>query len=226
MDFSIKPAVQMAEPGISPKFAGYEARPVTKEANWINLVLYFVAGASLIISAFTVGWYFVLAGSIQSKKDKLAAYEQQLSQLPVSAIADLSTKLRLANNVSKNYPYVSALFSVLEDSVENGIVYDSFDLRTDQGGYVLNLSGIAPDYKTVAQQYDILKSSKYADYLGKISVESLKPNLRGEIEFTFKIGTNIFNKDPETVLGINKNDSQVEVISDVPIITEAATSTP
>ncbi len=146
-----------------------------------------IAGLSVVLTAALFGWQYYLTKQIETKKQQLVAYGTHVSELPLQEIRTISTKLKLANTIAKQYPFVTNTFSILEDSIENQVTYIGFDLKTNQEGeYEMNISAIAPDYKTVARQMDILRTDTYKRYLKHLDLLELAPDAKGGVGFRIK----------------------------------------
>lgn len=177
------------------------ARASEEGKSFFQMLLFFVFGASVLLALGLVGYKYYLSSQIEAKKATLASYESRLATLPLEEMRKLSNKIKLINQLVKEHPSVNVAFRIIEDSVENHVTYNRFELRYDTTAkaYSLQLAGVAPDYRGVAQQVDTLKRKPYTTYIPSVIVEGLTPDDLGRINFTMKLPISIMGLLPEGV---------------------------
>ncbi len=220
MPFSFKPEISPADTGAQggaavsaapqASFGGAStssmmARETEHGTSAFHALLFFVFGATVFISAALFAYMYYLSSQVEGKKATLASYEAQLATLPLEDMRKLSNRIKIINTLVREHPSANVAFRIIEDSVENQVVYKRFELRyNDQAkSYALQLGGVAPDYKSVAQQVDTLKRKPYTTYIPSVSVEGLQPDDLGRIGFTLKMPITIAGLLPE---GLNLSD--------------------
>jgi hypothetical protein len=191
-----------------------------------QVILIGIFGAAILLAVGMFGYKYYLSTQIESKKATLASYESRLGTLPLEDMRKLSNRIKAINQLVKEHPSVNVAFRIVEDSIENNTIYERFDLRYSAitKSYALQLGGIAPDYKGVVQQIDTLKRKPYTTYVQNVSVEGLRPDEMGRVDFTLKMGISILGLLPE---GLNLSEGAAErVASSTPIeMTEAESAT-
>lgn len=213
MSFSFKPDIvdQGASAPAQPQApqasfgAASTATMMTREVehgkSFFQVVLSFIFGVALFIAAAMYAYTFYLSSEVETKKATLASYESRLATLPLEDMRKLSNRIKIINQLIKEHPSVNVAFKIVEDSVENQVTYKQFELRyNDQTkAYALQLRGVAPDYKGLAQQVDTLKRKPYTTYIPSVTVDSLQPDEVGKISFTLKMPITIAGLLPETI---------------------------
>lgn len=166
-----------------------------------HMLLFFAFGAAVFVSAGLFAYMYYLSSQVEGKKATLASYEAQLATLPLEDMRKLSNRIKIINNLVQEHPSANVAFRIVEDSVENQVVYKRFELRyNDQAkSYALQLGGVAPDYRSVAQQVDTFKRKPYTTYIPTVSVEGLQPDDTGKIGFTLKMPIIITGLLPESI---------------------------
>lgn len=240
MPFSFKPEISQATPsGDAPlpvptpvaSFGGTAvsnlmAREGEHGKSLVQLVLMAVFGAAVLIAVGLFGYQYYLSSQIDAKKALLADYESRLATLPLEDMRKLSNRIKIINQLVKEHPSANVAFRIVEDSIENQVTYERFELRynTQTKGYALQLGGVAPNYKSIAQQVDTLKRKPYTTYIQDIVVEGLQPNETGNIGFTLKMPILIAGLLPE---GINLSDgAAARVASTSPIMGTGSSTMP
>lgn len=240
MPFSFKPEISQTKPnGDAPlpvptpvaSFGGTAvsslmAREGEHGKSLVQFVLMAVFGAAVLIAVGLFGYQYYLSSQIDAKKALLADYESRLATLPLEDMRKLSNRIKIINQLVKEHPSANVAFRIVEDSIENQVTYERFELRynTQTKGYALQLGGIAPNYKSIAQQVDTLKRKPYTTYIQDIGIEGLQPNETGNIGFTLKMPIMIAGLLPE---GINLSDgAAARVASTSPIMGTSSTTMP
>lgn len=171
-----------------------------------NSIIDFISKAILVVAAIIaagmLGYYFYIHSSVESKKAKILEYETKLGAFPLEEMRHFSNRLKFVNQLIKEHPSVNAAFRLLEESVEDSITYSSFEFGYDEGGKVptVSIDGIAPDYKALAQQIDILKVKPYTSYISNVALQNLEPNDKGTILFRLAMAVDVKGVLPEELI--------------------------
>ncbi len=179
----------------------YATRKVAQGKSIVELVLIVVFGVAALIAVGLVGYKYFLSSQIESKKASLASFESQLATFPLEEMRKLSNRIKIINQLVKEHPSANVAFRIVEDSVENHITYKRFDLRYGDSmkSYQLQLDGVAPDYKGIAQQVDTFKRKPYTTYIQNVGIDGLQPDPSGKITFGLRAGIGIMGLLPEDV---------------------------
>lgn len=202
MDFSFhasQPSKALGANNLSATPAAF-SRSVVGGPGFFTKVLGGIATVSVLATLGLFGWQYYLEKTITQKKQALAAYGNTVSDLPLQDIKALSSKLKMVNTLVKEYPYVTNVFPIIEESIENRVTYNSLDLQLFQGGYVLNIDAEAPDYKTIARQLDVLRSDVYKRYFPKLTLDTLSPGDKGRVGFSITTPVNIEGVTPDELI--------------------------
>lgn len=206
----------------SSRFAG-EGRGI------VQITLFFVFGVSVLITAGLFGYSYYLSSQIGVKKAALDTYEKQFGALQLQDMQALSSRMKMISTLVKEHPSVRVAFRLLEDSVENPVIYKNFDLRFSESSrsYELSLGANAPDYHSVVNQMDTFKRKPFSDYAKSVVISGLKPDTSGKVTFSLKMPINITGILPE---GMTSKDTPVIIPSVIvststPISTKVSTST-
>lgn len=175
-------------------------RAKTQGKTFFEIVLYTVFAFLILILAGLYGYKLYLSSQVDAKKAVLASYDAQLEGMPLEEMRKLSSRLKVISQLVKEHPSVNVAFLIIEASVENMITFSKFDLHYSEGSktYQLGLTGLAPDYRSIALQMDTYKRKPYSTYLSKILVEGLHPDPTGQIAFSFTMPVSIAGVIPET----------------------------
>jgi hypothetical protein len=155
----------------------------------VQLILIAAFGISVLIALGLFIYSYYLSSQIESKKATLSSSEQRLGNIPLKDMRALSNRIKVVNQLVNEHPSVNTAFRIVEDSVENSVTYNRFDLHYSAAAksYALIIGGLAPSYKAVAQQIDTLARDPYKAYVGTVTVEGLQPDPNGKIGFSLSM---------------------------------------
>ena len=127
-----------------------------------------------------------------------------------------SARANLARELLNSHVVVSPMFEFLSKNTVGTILYDKFSFENGEKGAVVDLSGEAPNYASLAYQADVFKNQ--TKVLSSFTVNEVTLTEFGTVNFSF---TMIFNPD---FLSYLKNSVSIDygVVSKV----EAPISTP
>ncbi len=165
----------------------------------VQTVLMAVFGFSILVTIVLFGYNFYLNSQIDNKKAELDNYEKQFGSLQLQDMQALSSRMKMVSTLVKEHPSVRVAFRLLEDSVENPVIYKSFDLHFSESShaYELSLAANAPDYHSVVNQMDTFKRKPFSDYVKNVVISGLKPDTSGKVTFNLKMPITITGVLPE-----------------------------
>jgi hypothetical protein len=208
------------------------SRAVDGGKSMFQLALMALAGLSVLASVGLAGYLYYLSSQVDAKKAQLASYETQLGALPLEDMRKLSGRIKLIDQLVKQHPSANVAFRIIEDSVENQVTYTKFDLGYSDSlkSYNLSVTGLAPSYKSVAQQIDTFGRKPYSTYISNVAVDGLAPDTSGQISFSARMPISIIGLLPED---LNLSDgaaalaaSSTQASSQEATTTAAATGSP
>lgn len=193
------PAPTLAPMG-EPARGSYNNTPDTKSLLTRALTTIFGILLLITVGLFIYQWY--LQAQIEGKKQALATFESQLASVPLQDIRKLSARLKAANQLIKDHPFANVMFKVIEDSVENNIIFSKFTIQNDLTAlaYIGTLEGVAPDYRSIVQQIETFKREPYTKYMSQVQVKNLRPDASGKVSFSITFNAAIRGVLPEEVI--------------------------
>jgi len=142
---------------------------------------------------------------LTTQKDTLstsiAKVRGNFNESTISELELFSKRYSSANIVLKNHIVLSPLFSLIADLTIPSIQYTKFDHQSTDTGFVVKMSGIARDYKSVAIQADIFNSDK-GRYFKNVIFSDLTKDRTNYVLFNVE-----FTVDPE-LLSYSKDNAQ------------------
>lgn len=162
--------------------------------NVLQIFLIGIAGVMCLVAIGIFVWSKSLSSSIASDKAQLEKTQDELSNTQMNGNRSFTSKLHAVKILIDTHPFITNIFEVLQNSTESGVYYNKFDTHKDSSSdnYILEVSGVSPNYTTLIQQIDVLKKDKtFLSYFPNTEIGDFKPNDKGSINFTIKIKSQI-----------------------------------
>ncbi len=197
----------------------------------LQIGLFAIFGFAMLVTIILFGYNYYLTSQIENKKVQLAAYDKEFSTLSLGDMQALSSRIKVIGNLVREHPSVRVAFRILEESVENPVIYKSFDLHFSDTlrSYELVLAASAPDYHSVVDQMDTFKRKPFVGYIRSITLSGLRPDTSGKVNFNLKMPIAITGMLPEglTFQDVPENipNSTVSTSSQATSTSSQATST-
>lgn len=208
----------------SDKTMSLSARFSTEGRGILEIILFAVLAFAIFVTVVLFGYSFYLKGQIESKKQKISALEQESKTLPLADMQALSNRMRVVSTLVREHPSVRSAFRILEESIENPVVYTSFGLNYSESArsYELTVAAKAPDYHSVVNQMDTFKRKPFSTYIPNVTISGLRPDVTGKITFNLKMPIAIIGVLPES---LNLQDSTALISPIGGVSTQMASST-
>lgn len=194
----------------------------------LQKALMVVAGATVLVALGMFGYKMYLEEQIVTKNAKIQEYDAKLGKLDLEEMRKVSGRIKIVSELVKSHPSVNAALAILESTVEFPITYTGFDLRYNdvEKNYLLQLKGVAPNYKTIVQQVDTYKRDPFNKYIASLNVENVALDDSGRIGFTLKMPIRIAGVLPDQLVLVETATSSTSGTASSPTILQATSSTP
>ena len=157
-------------------------------------LLSIIATSLLVLSILSSGGLFVYKIYLNKQKDSLSAsLDVARGSFEKETIDELSLfdkRTESAKKILSNHIIMSPMFSVLGEITIPSVQYINFQQQTNDKGFLINIKGLARDYRSIALQADAFNSTKGL-YFKNVLFSNLEKNKDNYISFDLK-----FNVDP------------------------------
>jgi len=203
MPFSFKPTQEgevpqgenVTSPVSSPSDSlSFVARADGESRGIVQIFLFVVLTICIITVIGLFGYNYYLNSQIDIKKLKLVEYDTRLKSFPIQEVSALSGRLKTVKQLINEHSSVNMALALVEKSTEFPITYRRFNLHFSDGTrtYELALAAIAPDYHSVIEQMDTLKSLEpFTSYIKSVTISNLHPDDTGKISFNLTMPISI-----------------------------------
>lgn len=160
--------------------------------NFFSLIITLI----LIISILASGGLYFYKLYLNKQKDSLSSSlslsRDSFEKDTIEELELFNRRTEAANKILSSHIVLSPLFSLLGEITIPQVQYTRFEEQIDDKGViVVNISGIASDYRSIALQADIFNSAK-GRYFKNILFSNLTKDKNNNVSFNLK-----FNVDPE-----------------------------
>ncbi|MCD8494586.1 MAG: hypothetical protein LRY41_02535 [Candidatus Pacebacteria bacterium] len=144
----------------------------------------FVAGLAMTGGAFA--YEYTLKNRIATMEESLARTEKAFEPSLIVELQRLDRRLSVANDLLRGHIAVSPVFRVIEESTLRQVKYDTFNFVFENSQASVTMSGIAQDYRTIAEQSLIFGSNRF---INNHLFSKFALNTRGQV--TFDVALNL-----------------------------------
>lgn len=186
-------------------------------------VIGFFAGLVFVASVSVyAGLYYqnnLLNKKVADRIDEIKKAQREFSKAPEVAEAKIfRARADLALEMLNSHTVTSPVFDFLSKNTLQRVLYNSFSFKQTPEGAVLDVSGEAPTYASLAYQVDVFRAQTNA--LTKFSVDGVTLSGFGTVNFSFSMTFS------PTYLMYTKNLGSLEVEAPVVVTPIAETKKP
>lgn len=150
----------------------------------IGLIAGFVFVSSIIAYATLYYLNDSLNKTVADKTIEINKAQQEFNDEPkVGEAKVFRARADLAHELLNSHKVTSPVFTFLSDYTTESILYDKFSFKNGPEGGILELSGEAPTYASLAYQVDVLKGQTKA--LSGFAVRDISLSKYGTVTFAF-----------------------------------------
>ena len=182
------PEIQLIPPQLKakalPRFATFRG-PQILLSRGLKITLSSLAVVILATAALYV-WSLSLASSLDRTNEELTAVAKERDAALESRLGGVAGLTASFEGLQKEHRKWSRLFSIIESRTVGGITFTAFEAN-EETSFIL-LSGLAPNYKTIANQ---VKAFEEEEKLKRVELTNVNLNIEGEVNFTMDIDFDI-----------------------------------
>lgn len=178
-------------------------KPITSSVKRTERSLFSIISIFLIIVAIILsGLLFVYKTYLTKQKETLSASLLQVRDTfekdTIEELEMFNKRTDIAKQILGGHVVLSPLFSLLSEITIPSVQYTKFDQETNEKGFLVKMSGIAKDYRSIALQADMFNTVKGRS-LKNVVFSDLTKDKNGNILFDLQ-----FYVDP-SLLSYEKN---------------------
>jgi hypothetical protein len=181
-------------------------------------ILMVVSVILLVIIALSSGIMFLYKGYLEKNKQELSASllktRDNFNKDTIAQLQLYDKRASVAKEILKNHIVLSPLLKLINDITLSSVQYTKFSHDTKDNVFSVKMSGVAPDYKSIALQADVFSTDK-ASMLKDVVFSNLVKTKTNDITFDVN-----FDVDPALLSYLNNLSSQDQAPNaELPVIT-------
>lgn len=149
----------------------------------------------LVITAATYGGLYFYAGALKKEiNEKKVTLEETRKKFDLSIIdkaKNFRSQIEAAQGLIDSHIALSSFFNFLGSATLKSVGYDTFQYLNKDGKTEVSLTGMAPDYASIALQRDAFLDEVEKKNLVSVSVGEYKLDTNGNVGFGLKAALNI-----------------------------------
>lgn len=172
-------------------------------------IIFVVISIVVSIASYAAGMYY--ESDNESLKSNIKSVTSNFNEKTIVEMLNFYTKTVAVNGVLKQHTYPNSIFYTLESAVEDTVYFKKFSFTNrEEKGYEVSLTGVAPNYKSVARQMDILKGDQYKSMFSNIDLKTVNSEQYGNLSFDITFGVNVSSKGKETIIRQSPPQDQIQ----------------
>lgn len=147
----------------------------------IAAIIFFLG---VVAAGGAFAYELLLERRIESMRESLTRSQGAFEPSLIVELRQLDRRLNVANDLLRSHVAVSPVFRVIENVTLQSVKYDTFDYVFTEGRAEISMNGIARDYKTVAEQSQVLGRNQFAnDHI----FSNFSLNNQGNVQFNLDL---------------------------------------
>jgi len=172
----------------------------------LSIISTFLFIVSILASAGLFTYKIYLEKQKESLSVSLSANRNNFEKETIDELELFDKKTQYAQQLLKNHIVLSPMFDLLGRITIPSIQYIKFEQRTDETGFVVEMKGLARDYRSIALQASIFNEMDNNSFKN-VLFSNLVKDKNNNVGFNLK-----FNVDPN-LLSYEKNNLEQEALN-------------
>lgn len=177
--------------------------------SFFSIIIIFLLIVSVVMSILLFVYKIYLTKQQESLSTSLTITRNSFEKATIDELELFDKRTQSAKEILSNHVVLSPMFALLGEITIPQIQYMNFEQQTNDQGFLVNIEGLALDYRSIALQADMFNSVKGRSFKD-VLFSNLKKDKNNNISFDLK-----FNVEPG-LLSYEKNNllEQTESSSD------------
>ncbi|MFA5827715.1 MAG: hypothetical protein WC839_04485 [Candidatus Paceibacterota bacterium] len=167
--------------------------------NFFSIITTFLLVVSILISVGLFVYKIYLTKQKETLSSSLAITRDSFEKDTIDELELFDKRTESAKQILSNHIVLSPMFALLGEITIPSIQYTNFEQKTDEKGFLVNIEGMARDYRSIALQADMFNSVKGRSFKN-VLFSNLMKDKNNNISFNLK-----FNVELD-LLSYEKND--------------------
>lgn len=189
-------------------------KPKKESTSIFSVIAIIILVLSVLISGLLFGYKFYLNNQIVELSKQLLQAKDSFEKDTIEELNTFNERTKSAKDILNNHVAFSKVFEVLGKITIPEVQYTKFESQiNDKGILVVNVNGLASDYRSIAVQADVFSSSKGSAFKNVLfsNLSKNKDNtISFNLEFNVERSVYLYSKSltEDTKVGINEINTQ------------------
>lgn len=189
-------------------------KPKKEPTSIFSVIAIIILVLSVLISGLLFGYKFYLNNQIVELSKQLLQAKDSFEKDTIEELNTFNERTKSAKDILSNHVAFSKVFEVLGKITIPEVQYTKFESQiNDKGILVVNVTGLASDYRSIAVQADVFSSSKGSAFKNVLfsNLSKNKDNtISFNLEFNVERSVYLYSKSltEDTKVGINEINTQ------------------
>lgn len=189
-------------------------KPKKESTSIFSVIAIIILVLSVLISGLLFGYKFYLNNQIVELSKQLLQAKDSFEKDTIEELNTFNERTKSAKDILNNHVAFSKVFEVLGKITIPEVQYTKFESQiNDKGILVVNVTGLASDYRSIAVQADVFSSSKGSAFKNVLfsNLSKNKDNtISFNLEFNVERSVYLYSKSltEDTKVGINEINTQ------------------
>lgn len=196
--------------------------------NFFAIITTFLLIASILISGGLFVYKLYLTKQQETLSSSLAKTRDSFEKATIDELELFDKRTQSAETILNKHLVFSPLFTLLGEITIPSIQYTKFDQKANaDGGFLVNMEGVALDYRSIALQADVFNSTKgspFKDVLFSDLIKDKDNHITFNLKFT--VDPDLLSYEKNSLLeSTNASNNQVTDVNQVPPTTDQIPTT-
>jgi hypothetical protein len=167
--------------------------------NFFSIIATFLLIASIAVAVGLFVYKIYLTKQEESLSVSLSTTRDSFEKSTIDELELFDKRTETAKDILSKHIVLSPMFALLGELTIPSVQYTNFDQKTDDTGFLVNIQGIASDYRSIALQADMFNTPKGKSFTN-VLFSNLVKDKNNNVTFNLK-----FNVSPD-LLSYEKNN--------------------
>lgn len=191
-----------------PKKSVISSKPNKAPRSLLLIILTFLLVISVLTSAGLFLYKNYLIKQKESYSDALAVARDSFEKETIDELALFNKRTESAKQILNNHIVLSPIFVLLSEITIPSVQYTSFSHQSDKNSFVVQIEGVAKDYRSIALQANMFNNEKSHSF-ENVLFYNLNKDKNNNITFSLKFNVNPALLSYQNNLLVNENDNAV-----------------
>ena len=190
--------------------------------NFFSIIITFILILSIAAAAGLFFYKIYLTKQEEALSISLSTTRDSFEKSTIDELELFDKRTETAKQILNKHVVLSPMFELLGSITIPSIQYTAFEQKTDSSGFIVNIQGLARDYRSIALQADVFNSPK-GKYFSNVLFSNLVKDKNNNVNFDlkFNVSPDLLSYEKDNLLQQNKGTTSATT----PVVNPTTTQT-